>query len=93
VPGEQACVIRIMGRVQGVGFRWFTERAAERLGVRGHVRNLRDGSVEVLAQATSEALAAFRAELSDGPRAARVDDIQVTEVPVDFGLARFEVRF
>lgn len=93
IENLQAYAIRIVGRVQGVGFRWFTERAATRFGIRGYVRNSRDGSVEIFAQAASEALEAFRAELREGPRAARVDDIQVKQVPVDPDLVGFDVRF
>lgn len=88
----EAYVLRITGRVQGVGFRWFTEKAASRHGVQGHVRNVKDGSVEVFAQATRQALEGFRGELRNGPRAARVDDIQVTRVPTDSSLIVFEVR-
>ena len=89
----EAYVLRITGRVQGVGFRWFVERAASRYGVRGYVRNLQDGSVEVLAQGTTAALEGFRRELREGPPASRVDDIQVTQLPVDQKLMGFELRF
>ena len=69
----------VSGRVQGVGYRWFATRAAERCGVSGTAENLADGSVEVVGQGTAEALAAFRSELERGPRAGRVE--RVVEEP------------
>jgi acylphosphatase len=71
-----AKTFRVRGRVQGVGFRWFVEREAATLGVAGWVRNRADGSVEVLAQGTREQLFALGAKLHEGPRAARVDDVE-----------------
>ncbi|HET9741662.1 MAG TPA: acylphosphatase [Terriglobales bacterium] len=69
----------ITGRVQGVGFRWFVEREARALGVSGWVRNTEGGAVEVLAGGTTEQLAQLRAKLKEGPRAARVDEVQEIE--------------
>jgi len=73
------CVVR--GRVQGVGFRWFVLQEAERLGLGGVVRNLRDGSVEVLAEGSADALAELERTLQRGPRSARVDGVEKQEVP------------
>ena len=69
----------VRGRVQGVGFRWFVEREAHILGIAGWVRNNADSSVEVLAQGTKEQLAELRSRLRQGPRAARVDDVEESE--------------
>jgi len=80
------CVVR--GRVQGVGFRWFVLREAERLGLGGVVRNLRDGSVEVLAEGSSDALAELEGILRRGPRSARVDGVEKTELPHDINLPK-----
>ena len=66
----------VRGRVQGVGFRWFVEREAHILGIAGWVRNNPDSSVEVLAQGSKEQLAGLRSRLREGPRAARVDDVE-----------------
>lgn len=66
----------VTGRVQGVGFRWFVEREARAIGVGGWVRNNDNGSVEVLATGSEEQLARLRKSLQDGPRAARVDEVQ-----------------
>ena len=79
---------RIQGRVQGVGFRWWALRTAERLELRGTVRNAPDGSVEIVAAGTAEAIDAFADLLSTGPPSARVDDILALPaagpVPADF---------
>jgi len=82
----------VRGRVQGVGFRWFVEREAYILQVAGWVRNNPDGTVEVLAQGTRDQLAGLRSRLQEGPRAARVDDVQVSEAETIPGLTSFQVR-
>jgi acylphosphatase len=69
----------VRGRVQGVGFRWFVEREAHILGVTGWVRNNHDGTVEVLAQGTRDQLAGLHSRLREGPRAARVDSVEVSD--------------
>lgn len=70
----------VSGRVQGVGFRWHTVRAATALGVTGWVRNLPDGRVEVLAEGTPEGLKALEADLRRGPRGAAVSGVESIEV-------------
>jgi acylphosphatase len=67
----------VSGAVQGVGFRFFVERVAARLGIAGYVKNLFDGRVEVYAIGSAAQLGALKSELSHGPRMASVD--QVTE--------------
>ena len=89
----EAYLVLISGRVQGVGFRWFTEMEARARDVRGYVRNLSDGRVEVLAQADASTLTSFWECLRAGPRAARVDDVSTTPVTVDPELTSFSVRF
>lgn len=71
---------RVRGRVQGVWFRASTAERAGALGVRGHARNLADGSVEVLAVGPAEAVESLLAWLREGPPMARVDDVAVEEV-------------
>jgi len=63
----------IQGRVQGVGFRWYVQREAGELDLRGWVRNTEEGEVEVLASGPVEDLAELRASLRRGPRGSRVD--------------------
>lgn len=65
----------IYGRVQGVGFRYFTWREAEKLGICGTVRNRQDGSVEVIAQGTDEQMAKFTQWLQQGPKTAKVERV------------------
>lgn len=67
---------RIRGRVQGVGFRWWTRTQALRLGVEGTVRNCDDGSVEVWATADVATLAEFRRVLEAGPPGAVVTSVE-----------------
>jgi acylphosphatase len=73
----QAKRFLVSGFVQGVGFRYFTQRVAGRLKLNGYVRNLRDGRVEAYAIGSEKQLADFRAELLSGPSAANV--MKVTE--------------
>jgi acylphosphatase len=82
----------IRGRVQGVGFRWFVEREAHILGIAGWVRNNHDGSVEVLAQGTRDQLLGLHSRLREGPRAARVDAVEVSDVPPATGLSLFRIE-
>ena len=58
------------GVVQGVGFRWFVERAARNLGLVGYVKNLYDGSVEAYAEGNESSLNAFQDEIGIGPTSA-----------------------
>lgn len=66
----------IHGRVQGVGFRYFVQRAALELGLTGYVRNLDDGGVEAYAAGSEEQLSRFAALLSRGPRLAAVRAVE-----------------
>lgn len=71
----------VSGRVQGVGFRYFTQQAAERQQLTGVVRNLADGRVEVLAEGDAAALDLLEARLRQGPSRARVTHVTVDVVP------------
>ncbi len=66
---------RVTGRVQGVGFRWWTRSLAVRLGITGTVRNLSDGSVAVHARGTGDQLRRLEALLREGPPGARVSSV------------------
>jgi acylphosphatase len=82
----------VRGRVQGVGFRWFVEREAHILGIAGWVRNNHDGSVEVLAQGTRDQLSGLHSRLREGPRAARVDSVEVSEENSVAALSSFRIE-
>lgn len=74
---------RVHGRVHGVGFRWWTRRTASRLGLSGSVRNLPDGTVEVRARGTGEALRELASLLQRGPSSARVRRVEREELAGD----------
>jgi acylphosphatase len=65
----------VKGRVQGVGFRWFVDREAAEIGLRGWVRNTDDGHVEVVVAGDLEQIAELEAALRQGSRGSRVDAI------------------
>ncbi len=66
----------ISGEVQGVGYRYFAQRSSARHQVRGFVRNLADGRVEVLAEGTANAVEAFKHDLAAGPAYSKVTTIE-----------------
>jgi acylphosphatase len=70
----------VLGRVQGVGFRWFVREAARRRGVAGWVRNRKDGSVEIAAEGDAAAIEALVSAVRAGPPGASVTEIQEMSV-------------
>ncbi|HYK81905.1 MAG TPA: acylphosphatase [Gemmatimonadales bacterium] len=83
----------VHGRVQGVGFRWFVWKTADRLGLGGMAQNLPDGSVEVVAHGPAHALDELALALGRGPAMARVDRVERFEVPHDVTLPkRFDIN-
>jgi len=82
----------IEGRVQGVGFRYFTRRTARRLGIAGYVRNLPDGSVEALARGSDADLESLERRLREGPPGARVESVGVSEATGTFSENDFIIR-
>ena len=74
--GKTARIWVVRGRVQGVGFRYFAQRAASTLGLAGYVRNLDDGGVEVYAIGAEEKLSEFAGMLRQGPRWAEVRGVE-----------------
>lgn len=69
--------------MQGVGFRWWTQKTASSLGLRGTVRNCADGSVEVHAAGPRDAVESLAGKLDEGPTSARVDGVEEIEAPDD----------
>jgi acylphosphatase len=69
----------ISGRVQGVGFRFFTEAAAAREGLHGWARNLPDGRLEISIEGDAESVERFERQIAHGPPGARVSDLQIDE--------------
>lgn len=82
----------VSGHVQGVGFRFFTQDAAHREGLSGHVTNHDDGTVEAVAEGDSEALDRFERALRRGPSRSRVDRVLVDGAEPTGLDAGFEIR-
>jgi acylphosphatase len=82
-PGVISRRAIVRGRVQGVGFRFFAERVARELGIRGWVCNLPDGTVETLAAGEEEAVRRYLERLRKGPLGSRVDALDVSEVSAE----------
>ena len=91
MPVVPAYRYHVTGRVQGVGYRYFVLREAERLGVAGFARNLPDGSVEVVAEGAEEVLGQLEARLRAGPSFASVAAVDRSPVPAR-GDAGFHIR-
>ena len=81
----------VHGTVQGVGYRFSTEGEADRLGVDGFVRNRADGTVEVEAEGTPEAVGLLLAWLEEGPAGSVVERVDVEEL-APTGEGGFETR-
>ena len=85
--------VLISGKVQGVGFRNFTQMNAKQLGINGYAKNLPNGKVEVVAEADKARLDALVALLKKGPRFARVDSLEVDERPFTGEYKTFGIRY
>jgi len=79
---------RVEGKVQGVGFRWFVRERARRLDLAGWVANRPDGSVELAASGSQDALARLREAVRQGPPGARVTELVSLEPPAAGDLER-----
>lgn len=88
------CHYLVKGRVQGVGFRWFVQREASEIGLRGWVRNTDEGHVEVVAAGEPEDLAELAQSLKKGSRGSRVDAVIEHELAESEGvnLGRFDIE-
>lgn len=82
----------VLGRVQGVGYRYFVRTAATRLGVKGWVKNDRDGSVRVEAEGTVLQLNQLLEALKHGPSLASVQDVRCDWLPASGAEIEFSIR-
>lgn len=73
--------IKVFGRVQGVGFRFYTKKKASELGLKGSVQNKADGSVYIEVEGQEEAVEQFIIWCNNGPQWARVSKVQMQEIP------------
>jgi len=83
----------IKGIVQGVGYRYFTRNVASRMGIKGWVKNLSDGSVEVMAEADENKLKEFLKYLYEGPPLSKVEKIDYEFLNENGGFKDFEIRY
>ena len=81
----------VRGRVQGVGFRVFTLQKAIQLGIRGWVRNLVDGRVEILAFGPEGALSRFAREIQKGPQRSTVEDLSESDFSATMDFSGFKI--
>jgi acylphosphatase len=81
----------VRGSVQGVGFRYFIQRKAQQLGLRGWVRNNDDGTVELVAEGPRSELERLKMAAEEGPRMARVQRVEVKWSTATGGLGDFEL--
>jgi acylphosphatase len=72
--------IRVHGRVQGVGFRYFVQRAGSRLGLTGNVRNRPDDTVEIVVAGDAELIEEFLKEVTKGPPLSRVERLEINDI-------------
>lgn len=90
----QLCTKRIIvhGKVQGVGFRYFTRDVGKILGLTGDARNLPDRTVEIIVEGNAEKIADFIEEVKRGPVLARVDHVDVEDIPARGGYHSFTIE-
>jgi acylphosphatase len=93
VPAGARLQAIVHGRVQGVNFRYYTQRRARELGLTGYVRNVWDGTVEVVAEGQRADLDELLAFVRTGPRAAFVTRVDVHWPAATGNFDRFEVRY
>ncbi len=89
---QQRLVATVRGQVQGVGFRWFVQREAARLGLAGWVANQYDGSVEVVAEGPETALSELVLMLWEGPSGSSVGGVETRHEPARGNIAGFTIR-
>lgn len=82
----------ISGEVQGVGYRYFAQRSSAKHQVRGYVKNLADGRVEVLVEGIAKAVEAFRQDLAAGPAHSRVGQIEELVIEPSGSYSTFRVE-
>lgn len=88
----QAKQIRVHGRVQGVGFRYFVQRAGNRLGLTGKVRNQPDDTVEIVVTGDPELISEFVKEVTKGPPLSRVERLDIEDIALAKGFRSFQIE-
>ena len=90
---DKALIITIHGRVQGVGFRHFTLRAALENNIYGYVKNLPDGEVEIFCQADEESIKEFIFLIKKGPSFSFITKTLISNCSVDNNIKSFEIKY
>ena len=85
--------IVVSGRVQGVGFREFSRKVAERIALVGYAMNMHDGRVSVVVEGTRESIDTLVGELRRGPRLGRVENVEVRWGTARGEFAAFGIRY
>lgn len=86
-------ILRIHGKVQGVGYRFFATRVARRIGLKGWITNIRDSTVEATVEGEKAAIDEWIEELKEGPRYAEVTKIDQETKQFSGKLPDFDVKF
>ncbi len=84
--------IIVYGRVQGVGFRYFVQHVGNRLGLTGNVRNCPDSTVEIVVEGGAKGIADFIKQVERGPSLARVQRVDVVDIPVQGTYGSFSIE-
>ncbi len=89
-----ACAKQIIvyGRVQGVGFRYFVQHVADRIGLCGNVRNCPDSTVEIVVEGDARKMADFIKEVEKGPSLSRVQRVEVVDIPATGSYSSFLIE-
>ncbi len=82
----------LRGLVQGVGFRFFAQRAAARHQVKGYVKNLEDGRVEAFVQGGEKHVEAFKYDMTAGPMHSKVEEIEEIVLEPDNSFSAFRIE-
>ena len=85
--------VLISGRVQGVGFRYFAVSIADKYDVKGFVRNIRGGRVEIVCQGEEEELQPFLDEIRKGPAFSVITGAVIEEIPENKRYNSFEIKY
>jgi acylphosphatase len=88
---KKAYEIKVFGKVQGVGFRYYTQKKAYELNLKGFVQNKPDGSVYIEAEGMEDNIEQFILWCNDGPSWARVSKVQLQEIPAS-GYQDFQIK-
>lgn len=83
--------IKVIGKVQGVGFRYYANKRAQEFGIGGFVKNMTDGSVYIEAEGESSDVKTFLAWCEKGPAWSRVAELKISEIPF-VGYEKFEIK-